>query len=496
MTMRKHITRLFFILSLLGVVLPGVVLRGVAQGKPDKWANARDYLNCKLSLAVIQQKAKAQPELKVKLDKIRGPLIAATVESPLSFDNLKTVLAGFDKVLLTLSTPVSRLDVKRMGALADHKGGVTMLVDSAFYILKKGYGDMYDSVEKGYRAELTEDLVKVLAPAQTVATTSGGAGVSPAESSGAGPGSSRASSGDSGGSGHKRAGETGSRPGVAGAVVGQGGFFSGFNFWILLLLVLVLGGGYYGYQKISELFEQNKRRMEEIKSYKNYPLAEGRGSGERGGGTARGGSERAGSGALANAGSGGGGSNKKELDRAIQNSDVIASLNDAIHKLQHQVMQLENKLSGKVRPEPGQFGGSSGGVSGGLRTIYQETTKPDAAGGRGSGASGAAASAEVFYMAGPVNNYFPISAKSSSKDNTVYKFQVSANRQEASFEIHTDGAPVMEIVRSAQSYIKPACDEQNLPGANVRNIVTVQSGEAILEGNKWVIKNKALIRYE
>jgi hypothetical protein len=99
-------------------------------------------------------------------------------------------------------------------------------------------------------------------------------------------------------------------------------------------------------------------------------------------------------------------------------------------------------------------------------------------------------------MGGPVNDYFPNSVKSATKDNTVYKFKVSANGQEAAFELHTSGAPVAEIVKMAESYIKPACDEENLPIGNVKNIVTRKPGQAVLEGGRWVIKRKALIRYE
>ena len=104
--------------------------------------------------------------------------------------------------------------------------------------------------------------------------------------------------------------------------------------------------------------------------------------------------------------------------------------------------------------------------------------------------------ADVFYMAGPVSNYFPNSAKSTTKDNTVYRFKVSANKQDAEFELHTSGAPINEIVQLAESYIKAACDEENLPSYPVKNIITKKAGQAILEGDKWIIKSKALIRYE
>jgi hypothetical protein len=120
----------------------------------------------------------------------------------------------------------------------------------------------------------------------------------------------------------------------------------------------------------------------------------------------------------------------------------------------------------------------------------KEKAKP-AEGGKGDGQA-----ADVFYMSGPVNDYFPNAAKSLTKENTVYKFKVSANRQEAEFELHTTGAPVKEILQLVESFIKAACDEENQPNFSVKNIVTKRRGQVILDGDKWVIKRKALIQYE
>lgn len=104
---------------------------------------------------------------------------------------------------------------------------------------------------------------------------------------------------------------------------------------------------------------------------------------------------------------------------------------------------------------------------------------------------------EVFYMSGPADNYFPTTARSPKNENTVYKFMVNAtNTQEASFEPHTAGASINEIVNRRYTYIKPACLEENEPDREVKNIITLRRGQAILEGNKWIIKTKARIRYE
>jgi hypothetical protein len=102
----------------------------------------------------------------------------------------------------------------------------------------------------------------------------------------------------------------------------------------------------------------------------------------------------------------------------------------------------------------------------------------------------------TFYMTGPTNNYFPSSARSNNRENTVYKFMLQPGGNEAKFELHTTGASINEIIKVVESYIKPACDEENLPSAGTRNIVTRTPGRAILENDKWIIKDKAVIRYE
>ena len=199
----------------------------------------------------------------------------------------------------------------------------------------------------------------------------------------------------------------------------------------------------------------------------------------------------------------------------IADSRVIAELNEAVSRLQMRISQLEGVPGGGGAFAAGGSAGSGSG-RGGSSAVGSGVAGSGAAGsgvaGSGVPGSGAAApgfgkgkgkageskgeGADVFYMAGPVNNYFPNSAKSFTKDNTVYRFKVSSNRQDAEFELHTSGAPINEIVQLAESYIKAACDEENLPSYPVKNIVTKKAGVAILDGDKWIIKSKALIRYE
>lgn len=223
----------------------------------------------------------------------------------------------------------------------------------------------------------------------------------------------------------------------------------GFDFWVLLPIMLVIGGGVVVWRRMDSMKEELKSRKRELRSFTdNY---------------GKGGSFKP---AVLD---------RRELEKALGDSKVLMELTAAVSKLQQQVSQLEGKKMRAVEPVRG---------------------KPVMAAAISAAASATPLAADVFYMAGPVNNYFPNSAKSFTKDNTVYRFRLSANQQEAEYELHTQGAPIMEIVQLAESYIKAACDEENLPGNPVKNILTKRQGHAILEGDKWVIKRKALIRYE
>lgn len=103
---------------------------------------------------------------------------------------------------------------------------------------------------------------------------------------------------------------------------------------------------------------------------------------------------------------------------------------------------------------------------------------------------------EIFYMTKPVGNTFPVSSKSTSYNDTVYKFYISSNKNQAEYEVHTLGAPVKEIIKRSESYLIPGCDEENSSSESTQRIVTKIKGQVQLEDDKWIIKSKALIRYE
>ena len=386
-----------------------------AQANTLQWTKARDYLNCKLCLQAIKEKVREHTDstLPAKFARVGPALEAVTADAPLSKAQLEDLLGGFQSVVRKLTEPIGGIDPGPMAKMPDSKG-VTMLMDSVFDIVRRGYGQEYAAIDKAWRAPLTETISKMLIPA--------GGAVAAADSP-------------------KRNPLVVKTPEVV--EVRKSG---GFDAWVLLPLVLIVVGGVWVYRKLDHLSEQMAARKREFRSVSENYFNESKK-----------------------------GIDRREIEKLIADSRVLGDLSQAISGLQQRLSELEGKITA---PRPV------------VRDAPQVVSRPEPA------RTEPTRPADIFYMAGPVNNYFPNSAKSLTRDNTVYQFKVSGNQQEAEFELHTLGAPVMEIIRSAQSYIKPACDEENLPHNNVRNIVTIKKGRAVLEGDKWLIKNKALIRYE
>lgn len=102
----------------------------------------------------------------------------------------------------------------------------------------------------------------------------------------------------------------------------------------------------------------------------------------------------------------------------------------------------------------------------------------------------------VFYMKYPTENSFSANFQSNSIANTIYKFHLNSNKIEATYEIHTEAVPIQEIISMVEKAIKSGCDEDNIPDSYTKTITTLKLGTVKLENHKWIITNKALIRYE
>lgn len=101
-----------------------------------------------------------------------------------------------------------------------------------------------------------------------------------------------------------------------------------------------------------------------------------------------------------------------------------------------------------------------------------------------------------IYFVKPIENGFPVELQATDVQGTVYEININDDEKTATFLIHTLGANVSEIVRRSEIYLKPGCIEQNFPDKETTDIITEKPGSLILEDNKWIITEKAIIRYE
>lgn len=227
------------------------------------------------------------------------------------------------------------------------------------------------------------------------------------------------------------------------AVAEKPGFFSfsNLNLFSILSLLIPIMLFIILWIRVNTLFEKNERRKEEIKNMQNFSS-----SSQRVSNTSQ--------------------VSRTEFENLLNNSKAFKDFHIALENLQkqspvnkHQPIELINQVSNQS-------------------TISSSNNS------------------NIFYMKFPVENYFSDNYKSLTKENTIYKFFLKPNKNEAEYEIHTEGVKIDEIISMVERTIKTGCDEDNNPSNNTRSIKTINKGIASLEGDKWIIKRKALIRYE
>ena len=99
---------------------------------------------------------------------------------------------------------------------------------------------------------------------------------------------------------------------------------------------------------------------------------------------------------------------------------------------------------------------------------------------------------QTFYMSVPLSGYFPFSARALKKDS-LYRFTINGADNEAHFEVINDGIPLTEALRDTSKFLEPACNLENDLAGEVRVVITKTPGKARLDGEKWVIGEKASI---
>jgi hemoglobin-like flavoprotein len=217
--------------------------------------------------------------------------------------------------------------------------------------------------------------------------------------------------------------------------------FSNLNLFTLLSLLIPILLFIILWARVNELFKKNERRKEEIKNKQDLTNSSQRESNSSQ-------------------------ISKSEFETLLSNSRIFNDFHSAIENLQKQTV----------------FNPQQSTVSTNQSTHQAPIPSTN--------------SSDIFFMKYPVENSFSNNHKSLTKENTIYKFLLKGNKTEAEFEIHTEGVKIDEIISMVERTIKTGCDEDNNPSNNTRNIKTLNKGIVSLEGDKWVIKRKAIIRYE
>lgn len=107
----------------------------------------------------------------------------------------------------------------------------------------------------------------------------------------------------------------------------------------------------------------------------------------------------------------------------------------------------------------------------------------------------------VFYMATPsADKEFHIKSKSETfrPTQSLYKFFVDKSGEKGEFEFYSDERGLKESTNSPHIYIEPVCEAQNAHNPNAKRIITIANGrgKAEKQGDKWIVTQKAKIKYE
>jgi hypothetical protein len=103
---------------------------------------------------------------------------------------------------------------------------------------------------------------------------------------------------------------------------------------------------------------------------------------------------------------------------------------------------------------------------------------------------------KVLFFASPTLNgeFLEKNGQSEAKSGaSIYIFYV--NGSEATFKFYNDPSTFRATINDPGNRIKPVCDAVNAYNPDATKIETIQKGEAILDGDKWVVKNNAKIKY-
>lgn len=173
---------------------------------------------------------------------------------------------------------------------------------------------------------------------------------------------------------------------------------------------------------------------------------------------------------------------KNRIDELKKQVDLKVAMDARISELKREVDSLENKLRGDELPSD---------------RFASRLEEPPKMMPRHESLK---ASLEVFYLSSPNEDgsFNEKSAHSSYREGaSIYKFTKTSQTQ-AEFQIDERESSVKLALAYPSRHIVPVCEAENAYNAKAAQIITVQGGlgKAMLDGDKWKVLRKALIRYE
>jgi len=104
---------------------------------------------------------------------------------------------------------------------------------------------------------------------------------------------------------------------------------------------------------------------------------------------------------------------------------------------------------------------------------------------------------EILFLSNPNSNgsFNDSSALKAYREGaSIYEFTL-LNSTEATFKIHKSESSMKMALQFPEDSLLPVCESENEYDARYNKVETINLGKVALEGSKWILKAKAIIRY-
>jgi len=185
---------------------------------------------------------------------------------------------------------------------------------------------------------------------------------------------------------------------------------------------------------------------------------------------------------------------KKRPERGnFERSLGVKSQNDEIAKLKDDVAELKYDAAGKMKLLENDIQYLKEEIERLKKErVAANTAKPDIADSENN-----AVSTDKFFFAGPIDNTFNASRKTVEfiDGQSLYRFEQIRGSNRAVFAAEGGYESVVQRFVCSPELQAGVCDVIGNYDPNASKIQTDEPGEAVLDGNMWIVDKKAKIRY-